>query len=633
MVLFRNLLICAACWLGAAGAAQAFELFGIKFLEGDEDAQAIDIIDPFDYRARLSFSGPAPEDLRDLIAEVSATVSGADQPAPGAAGLIARARGDYRTILSALYAEGYYSGAISIRIGGREAAGMDLIADLPQNVLVDITVEPGPLFRFGRTEIVNAAPENGQRRSLSDLTLARQFAAGQPAHGTLISDVAAAEIENWRHAGHPRARIGDQELIADHDTNRLDATIIFDPGPAARISGVSVTGSKTVDPVFLRRMAQIEPGTPYDPDQVRRMRDRLSRLGVFNSVRVREPEEVGPDGAYPLEVTVTDRKPRRIGGGAAFSSVDGLGLEAFWLHRNLFGRAERLRFDARADGIQTGEQPVDYDYEFSVSFLKPGVITPDTNFTTGFTLLQDDLEHYRERSAAYSAGLTHIFSPELDGALRVEAARTQITDDGGTSSFSTLSLVARATLDRRDDSTDPRRGYFLSGEARPFHEFVLGNTALKTEIDLRGYFAFGETLGTVLAGRLVAGSIIGGVSDEIPDSLLFYTGGGGSVRGYPYRGIGVGIGGDIEGGRSLLLMSGELRHQFTDTIGIVGFADGGYVSLREVPGSDGDLRIGAGLGLRYYTGIGPIRFDVAVPLDPMPGDPGFAYYIGIGQAF
>ena len=120
---------------------------------------------------------------------------------------------------------------------------------------------------------------------------------------------------------------------------------------------------------------------------------------------------------------------------------------------------------------------------------------------------------------------------------------------------------------------------------------------------------------------------------EIPPDKLFFAGGGGSVRGYGYKSIGVpGPGGIVTGGRYLLEASLEARYKVTNDIGVVGFVDGGYVAADTFPGLD-DLRVGAGIGLRYYTGLGPLRLDAAVPLNKHAGDPDYALYVGIGQAF
>ena len=68
-------------------------------------------------------------------------------------------------------------------------------------------------------------------------------------------------------------------------------------------------------------------------------------------------------------------------------------------------------------------------------------------------------------------------------------------------------------------------------------------------------------------------------------------------------------------------------------MGIVRFLDGGMVCRDEVPGIIGDMDWGAGIGLRYFTPIGPLRLDVATPLQPRDGDPPIQIYVSIGQSF
>jgi translocation and assembly module TamA len=138
---------------------------------------------------------------------------------------------------------------------------------------------------------------------------------------------------------------------------------------------------------------------------------------------------------------------------------------------------------------------------------------------------------------------------------------------------------------------------------------------------------------TVLAGRIALGSIIGAAVDAVPPDWRFYAGGGGSVRGYPFQSIGPRTGGGSPaGGDGLLEASLELRRRFGTHWGVVAFADAGAVSENGIPGA-GQLAVGLGLGLRYYTPIGPVRVDVATPLNPQDGDSPVQLYIGIGQAF
>ena len=137
----------------------------------------------------------------------------------------------------------------------------------------------------------------------------------------------------------------------------------------------------------------------------------------------------------------------------------------------------------------------------------------------------------------------------------------------------------------------------------------------------------------MIAARIKAGALVGPSLAEIPPDKLFFAGGGGSVRGYGFKSIGVDDGtGVVTGGRYLIEGSLEARAKVTQDIGVVAFVDGGYVAADRFPELE-DLRIGAGVGVRYYTGLGPLRLDLALPLNKRATDPDYAIYVGIGQSF
>ena len=127
---------------------------------------------------------------------------------------------------------------------------------------------------------------------------------------------------------------------------------------------------------------------------------------------------------------------------------------------------------------------------------------------------------------------------------------------------------------------------------------------------------------------------MGGSFDDIPPTRRFFAGGGGSVRGYDFKSLSPRDAfGRPLGGRSLIEASFEARVKVTDTIGIVPFVDVGQSFAGSWPDSSGKLRMGAGLGLRYYTSLGPIRLDLAVPVARRRGESPYAVYVSIGQAF
>jgi len=121
---------------------------------------------------------------------------------------------------------------------------------------------------------------------------------------------------------------------------------------------------------------------------------------------------------------------------------------------------------------------------------------------------------------------------------------------------------------------------------------------------------------------------------DVPADERFYAGGGGSIRGYSYQSVGPLSGGDPVGGRSLLELSTELRLRLGERFGFVGFLDGGSAFGAAFPDFDEELLWGTGLGFRYFTAVGPLRLDFAVPLDRRHGiDDAFQVYISLGQAF
>lgn len=612
--------------------AQAFEFFGIKLFEdqSEVDADAI-IVDPQPYSAVLSTS--AKDGLEATIRGASSLISGQSAPASGAAGLLARARADYKRILGALYNEGYYGGTISILVGGREAADIPPDATLPKPVAVEVKVEPGPLFHFGRIGISNEASSAVAPADMVASPASIGFTNGEIARSSLIVRAESLAVEAWQQLGYPEAKVVDRQVVAEHKTNSVDVDIKVEPGRRATVGPLRVSGTERMDPNFVAQQTGLVAGAEYDPDDIRRAQKRLSRLDVFRAMRIEAASAVGTDGVLPLAVMVEEQAQRRFGAGANYSSIDGVGLEAFHLWRNLFGRAERLRLDAKLAGINFPLDTAEFDYAFGGTFTMPGFLNPDNDFVVATSAERTVLPAYTETSATASLGLTQYLTDDitLDGSLYYK--RAQFDDDFGTRNFSITGLTAGAVWDGRDKAQDAHKGFYLAATAEPFYAIDYGYLAFKASAEARGYWSLLDDDKLVLAGRAKIGALFGPSVDELPPDRLFFAGGGGSVRGYAYRGIGVSNDDEtVTGGRYLFEASAEARYKINNEWGAVGFVDSGYVAADSFPGLD-QMRIGAGIGVRYYTSLGPLRADIAIPLNKRPGDPDYALYIGIGQAF
>lgn len=622
--------VAALALMTAASPAGAISFLGINFGGGDDTAQ-IEVIDPQPYEITFDIASD-DSGVRSSLRQSTSLWTGRDTPASGSAGLISAAQADYRALLATLYTQGYYSGAISIRINGQEAASIPLTQKLPRPSKIVVNVDPGPNFRFGTTEIVNKAPKPDALLGEGGRTALDRFKPGRVARADVVDLAGEEEVTNWRRAGYPKARVGDRDVVADHRSNTLDVTIRMDPGREARFGEVTADGAGRVDPEFIRYMADIPTGDKFDPAAIDDAIDRLNRLRVFRSVRVEEAENITADGALPILIETQPRRPRRFGVGATLSSIDGIGVEAFWMHRNIGGKAERLRFDVSIDGIAAESDPGDWDYAIGASFVKPGLIDPETDFLSSIEVHQEVFETYREQAVKVELGLQRRYNDRMNTSAGLEVTYSGVEDDQGDREFLTFALPLTIEYDGRDVPLDATEGYYLRGELRPFIETNFETQALGAQVEGRTYVKLGSDK-TVAAFRAGLGTIFGGELTSIPPSELYFTGGGGSIRGYAYRANGLEVDGNTVGGRSALELSTELRQKINNRFGLVAFMDGGVVSAETFPSGNTDFRWGAGLGARLYTGLGPIRVDIAAPVNGRATDPDFAFYVGIGQAF
>jgi translocation and assembly module TamA len=384
---------------------------------------------------------------------------------------------------------------------------------------------------------------------------------------------------------------------------------------------------------WINRLETWKPGEVYDPEDVAELERRLLDTGVYEAVTVSlaTPEKATAEGWRPIIVSLTDRERRTIELGASYSTTDGVGLEGRWTRYNVLGRADTLAAVGRLSNI---------DSALGMELKLPHWRRPQQT-------LQLSAQAYRELTDAYNQTGVGV-EAELQRRFRKTSFLTlgATLDYGRTDELQTRTLnplgrdlliaaaLAVISLDRSDDPLNPRRGWRVEGRVEP--TVLVGEGVrpyVKVQAQGSAYFPFGEKARTVVATRLKMGSMIAGVIPDIPASRRFYAGGGGSVRGYSYQAVGPRLADNTpQGGASLLEASLELRQQLTRRWSVVGFVDAGAVGTDQFP-TGKDLSAGAGLGVRYDLGFGPIRADVAVPLDKRTGDPAFQVYLSIGQSF
>lgn len=575
-------------------------------------------------------------DETDLTSVVSGTSLLIEQQKNGAsdrAALVARARADSERLAAALQSEGRFGARIAIEIDGvplKDAlAAMTAEPEEAEPAAVRIAIEPGPAFRLGEMSFTQTIPTPVEPPMAP---ASYGLVAGEPARPAAIKSAIDRIIEAWRAAGYPFPSVAHKEITADHATVEVRITLVIEPGDPAVYGWINVVGSHELSSAKVADYSALQPGKRFNPADLKKSRDRLRKLESIESVRVVEGDALGPDGGIPITLEVSERKPRYFGGTASVSTLDGGELNAYWGHRNLFGEGERLRIDATVSNI--GVEGFDrLQFGAGATYTKPGFLDIDTDLFAEFRAEREAPDTYESYAGFVKLGVAHRFNANLNGSVAASARQTRVEDAFGTNTFTLLSLPADLVYDSRDSKLDASRGVHSVSRVTPSFDVASGNAYVASSTHLASYLALDDDRRAILAGRVAFQSVAGASLADVPATDRLFAGGGGSVRGYEYRSLGPTVAGDVVGGLSLVSASLELRLKATPAIGIVPFVDVASVSEDSFPTFSDAAYVGAGIGLRYFTALGPLRLDVAVPLTEKDGRDDFGIYVGLGQAF
>ncbi len=535
-----------------------------------------------------------------------------------------RARGAAEAAEALLRSEGYYQPVVEDIVEGEEAP----------TAIVSITI--GRRFTLAPAEVewMQTAPD-----AATD-TAVRGEVGLTPGDPGRAVDVIAAEgriVAGLSRRGYADAKAEPRRVVVDHAAFSVRPTYHIDPGRLVLLDGVRLETEGPTNPRWVGNLVPWAEGARYDPEQVAELERRLLETGVYDGVGVAlaPQDQTDAQGRRPVVVTLTDRPRRILEAGATFSTAEGTGLDVIWTHYNRFGRADTLRYEGRLADVDS-RLGVDLSlphWRGAGRTLKLAAAVVDENtdayLRTALTL-SADLQQRIGRSSWFSYGVG------LDAGQYTENRFDPLTSLPVGFDRDLVILTARGSvyIDESNDPLNPTKGWRVSAGVQP--TAVSGEDSVafvRAESQVTGYLPLQDNARTVLAGRARLGTILGGAELTVPSDRLFYSGGGGSVRGYEYQGVSERLPNNKpRGGLSLFEASIEVRRDLGRNFGVVGFVDAGAVGFQEAPDFS-NLRYGAGIGVRYNLPFGPIRADIAVPLDKRDGDADFQIYVSIGQAF
>lgn len=578
--------------------------------------------------------------------------------------LIARARGDVNRLQTVLKSFGYYQGAVTILIDGlglEDARLGDELSALPKGkeARVKISARLGPLFHIGRIDIQGKLPKDMQHRL--------GLTSGAPAVASQVQAAGAALQSALQNAGYAFARVASPLAYEMPAQRVLNLVYKVTTGPQVRIGKISLQGLRHVHASLIERRLLVHTGELYDASLIQRARLDLLSLGLFTTVSVQLGAAPAAGGRVPITFKFDESKRFTVGVSAAYSSDLGGSAGFNWGDGDVFGNGERLTFTANAIDLG-GSASTGIGYDATLGYSLPDFHHRDQTLHFSVEGLRQELQAYAENGQIAGATLSRKLSSvwtatgglsyehEIVGQPGATCLKSQYITTGGVtvcpySQIYTYNL-ALVPLNGLYDSTDlasplddPTHGFRISLNFTPTFAyghtgavFFVSQATAATYLDVHKLFTRLSPERSIIAARVMLGVASGASWYNLPPDQRFYAGGSGTVRGYRYQSVGPqfttnGVPNGVpEGGTTLRVVNLELRQRVGKSFGVVLFSDGGGISQSARIGS-GVFRVGVGAGVRYYTAIGPLRFDIALPTDRQPKDDRFEVYIGLGQAF
>lgn len=601
---------------------EQFDARPVEFAEPAREDDATEILYVMRVEGLEAVDALAVPNLTDQFNDLSA-LRESDGRAANEAMLQARLAQDAELLQTILESQGWYSAKIDTQIVQPETTDGAVVARL--------SVAPGERYRLGTINVTAGA-------TLPPGLVTKNFPieVGEPIIAARVQAAEATLQVALPQNGYPFASIGQRDILLDPETHLGDYSLPIDAGPLARFNGFRTNGDLAFGVDHVRTIARFKRGELYDSRKVDDLRQALIATGLFTTVAV-EPErtnEAAADGTEYVTMVVTQNAgpPRTLAASAGYGTGQGFLLEASWTHRNFFPPEGALIASAVAGTKEQGA---------SVTFRRSNAGKRDRTFQVIAEARRARYDAFDALTARFATRLSYDSTPiwrkpftwavgaevlgTVEKAFDIEAGERRQRK------YLVGGISGEVGIDRTDSLLNPTKGFRASLLAQP--EASLSDSVrpyLRSQIDASVYFPASENL--VLAGRTRLGTTVGVDRDDLAPSRRFYAGGGGSVRGYGYQQLGPRAPDDKPfGGLSVFEAAAEARYRFGD-YGVVAFVDAGQVYDRRIPDFSG-LRLGVGIGARYYTNFGPIRVDVATPLNRRTGESRINVYVSIGQAF
>lgn len=563
-------------------------------------------------RYTVTFEGLKDPDALKAVRFSSQLTSLKHRPPSSINALQYRAESDIPSLIQTLHAYGYYEACVSVQLLHDDPDA------LTYQVLVFIT--PGPQYTIEEYQLNFSEDVSAPWDALLPKP-------GTPARSDTIVNTEMRLLQQLSQIGFPLATIANREVIVDGTTKGMRVLTSIDTGSKCLFGPLAITGLTGVKPLFIQRNLEWKVGDLYDSALVEKTQRSLLNSGLFSSVLVTHDPVLNVEHQMPMRIELTESLHKSINIGVSYQTVFGPGITFGWENKNVGGMGRHLSFQGDITRIShTGIG----------LYLHPDFIRPGQDYLWEGQAMHESLFSYSMRSYHLLNRIDRKIGKHLRIAGGILGERLYVTASPQNGNYWLLEVPLYVRYSTANDLLNPTKGFTIEWTATPSADLsMIRRPYLINQFSESTYHALDQKGAIVIAQQLTLGSIWSPSLHATPLSKRYFGGSEEDLRGYRYRTVSpLNHDGKPIGGRSAIYFTLETRFRVTQSIGLVPFLDIGHVERDTFPHLHGKWLKSTGLGLRYFSFMGPFRCDIAFPLDRRKKiDPVYRILVSIGQTF
>jgi len=565
----------------------------------------------------VEFEGVDDAALLSAMKSISQLTSLKKHPPTSLNALRHRAESDIPDFLKLLKARGYFEAKVAVRV-----------QEIEEKAQAIITVYKGPRYTIGSYTIFLYQEVKEECFVCPHVTLEKiGITPGENADAFKILDAELKMLQLLAGCGYPLARVKEREMVADGATKTLEITIDVRTGIPCTFGSVTIVGNTEVKSSFIQKKIAWNFGDVYNAFLVERTQKQLLDTGLFSSVVITHGQDTEKTGILPMKIEVSETKHRSVNVGISYQTFYGPGITFGWENRNVAGLGRR--FHIQGDVTKRSHSGI-------ATYMLPDFGKMGQDYLWQAEAMHQSIIPFSERSYSLLNRLERKVGKNIRVSMGAKLEKLYVTSSVDNGIFYLLEVPLYFRWSSANDLLNPTKGATFEYRAIPSTQLnTLTALYFINRITQTFYTSITQSDRVVLAHKFEVGSIPSHTLAAIPVPKRFFGGTEEDLRGYGYLSVSpLGDHRKPRGGKSLLFYTFETRFRCTQKIGIVPFFDMGAVYLSSVPNFKGKWFKSTGFGLRYFTFFGPLRFDLAFPLDRRPHiDPYYRILVSIGQMF